>query len=263
MPYHSKNISTTPAKSLALMLTVFFISACSGGTGQYGAQQGSVRTPSEEVRTALCENRTSDAVTLLSAEPLAAPADRFYTALAFEQGGRPVTARRIYAELMNAGYMEQVMLRCGSSYMVRGNISEESGKHLAMIARDLQPMDVTPTSLITLHDGLPSQSPPSTANKKAKHTGPINVARPASQSPLGRWFAHLASYRSFDNAQKNKVNLEKKFPALANILDQWEVNVSGFAIRLGIRVQDKADATALCDSVKNQGAYCAVIDTSQ
>jgi hypothetical protein len=67
-----------------------------------------------------------------------------------------------------------------------------------------------------------------------------------------------------ENAKTHKATLEKKYPALTGILDQWELNVGGsLAVRMGVRVSVRADADRLCNAVKSQGDYCAVIDTSR
>jgi hypothetical protein len=122
-----------------------------------------------------------------------------------------------------------------------------------------------------LHDGI-APSGPIRVVDPIKFSGgapqsygrPSAVSKPSSQSPLGQWFVHLASYRSMDNAVKNRSTLEAKFPSLTGVIDQWELEVNGgTAVRLGVRVSERADATSLCNSVKSQQEYCAVIDTSR
>ena len=175
-------------------------------------------------------------------------------------------ARQLYAELMTAGYQNHVYLRCGNNVLANGTIGDESGRHLAMIAQTLQSMDVAMAPMPKLGDGLPPMMAPAAGgHAKAKRTShhAMTVTRPQSQSPLGRWFVHLASYRSLEHAKANKPTLEKEFPALAGILDQWEVDVHGFAIRLGVRLNDHQEAEDLCQSIKAQGQYCAVLDTQK
>ena len=221
------------------------------------------------VEQALCEGRAIDAARILTSEPLSSPADRFYTGLAFEESGRPIAARRIYADLMTSGAQDGVFARCGNTILADGPVSIEAGRRLAVIAVRMQAMDAARGEPLRLGDGLPatSEKPADIARTAPAAGGSVgprrDVSRPSSSSPLGRWFAHLASYRSYDHAMAGKTSLEKQYPALSGIIDQWEVNVSGYALRLGVRLSEKADATDLCAEVKSQGEYCAVMDTSQ
>ncbi|WP_262692146.1 hypothetical protein [Kordiimonas aestuarii] len=221
------------------------------------------------VEQALCEGRATDAARILTSEPLSSPADRFYTGLALEESGRPVAARRIYASLMTSGAQDGVFAHCGSMVLADGPVSAEAGRRLAIIASKLQTMDVARGEPLQFGVGLPpTQNKPSDVSRTApaagNGVGPRRaVTRPSGNSPLGRWFAHLASYRSYDHAMSGKSSLEKQYPALTDIIDQWEVNVGGYALRLGVRLSDKSDAKELCAQVKSQGEYCAVMDTSQ
>jgi hypothetical protein len=229
---------------------------------------GTMQRINPVVEQALCEGRASDAVRIMTSEPLLSPADRFYTALALEEGGRPIAARQIYATLMASGTQDGVFAHCGSMVLADGTVSAEAGKRLAMIATQLQSMDVARAEPIHFGPGLPpTSSKPADITRTAPAAGGggprRDVTRPSSSSPLGRWFAHLASYRSYDHANAGKESLTKKYPALDGIIDQWEVNVSGYALRLGVRTSEKGDASSLCAQVKSQGEYCAVMDTSE
>lgn len=255
------------AKSLVAAALCITVAACSSNGPARTA--GTVATPAASsemkatIKQALCEGRADDAVKQLTAEPLASPTDRFFLALSLEQSGHPTRAQMFYAQLMQTGYNGYVRVHCGRNVLVDGSVSEEAARRLAVIARNLAIMDVNLRPTPRLHKGIPPAEP---ASKKSGSTysGPaLDVGKPGSQSPFGQWFAHLASYRSIDNAMKNKGTLEGKFPALAGVIDQWEVITNGRqTIRLGIRVQEKADAQNLCQAVKSHGEYCAVIDTS-
>lgn len=255
------------ARSLAAATLCIAIAACSSGPDR---SAGTVKTPQASsemkatIKQALCEGRADDAVKQLTAEPLVSPTDRFFLALSLEQSGHPIRARMLYAQLMQTGYNGYVRVHCGRNVLVDGSVSEESARRLAVVARNLAIMDVNLRPTPKLHKGIPSAAPVKTKKSGSTYSGPaLDVGKPSSQSPFGQWFAHLASYRSIDNALKNKGTLEGKFPALAGVIDQWEVVTSGRqTIRLGIRVQDKADAQNLCQAVKSHGEYCAVIDTS-
>ncbi|MCJ9428293.1 hypothetical protein [Kordiimonas marina] len=258
--------SLTKLKAVLGLVPLAMLAACVGGPSPSAMGPGPTRAASPAVQSALCEGRADDAIKILSSEPLAAPSDQFYKALAYETGGQPIVARKLYAELMNAGYQGNVSLRCGNDYLANGTISDEAGRHLAMIAQQLQAMDVAAAPMPTLGNGLPSMSSMTSSHRATvRHTSShaMTVTRPASQSPLGRWFVHLASYRSLEHAKANKPTLEKMFPALAGILDQWEVDVHGFAVRLGVRLNDHQEAENLCQSIKAQGQYCAVLDTQK
>ncbi|WP_420428742.1 hypothetical protein [Kordiimonas sp.] len=249
---------------------LLLLAACDTGGMSRSVQPKGVTTQraSNAVEQAMCEGRAIDAARILISEPLSSPADRFYTGLALEQSGKPVAARRIYASLMSSGSRDRVFLRCGNEVMADGAVGSEAGRRLAIIASELQAMDAARMQPVRLDHSLPSitEKPADVARTTpaAGNTGPRrDVSRPSGSSPLGRWFAHLASYRSYEQAVSSKSILEKKYPALSGIIDQWEVNVGGFALRLGVRLQEKSDAQTLCSQVKSQGDYCAVMDTSQ
>ncbi|WP_417464156.1 hypothetical protein [Kordiimonas sp.] len=257
-------------KLVSLTTVLLLLGACAtGGTGRsVRPQSASVQRASDAVEQAMCEGRAIDAARMLMSEPLSSAPDRFYTGLALEQSGRPVAARRVYASLMNSGSRDMVFMRCGNEIMADGMVGSEAGRRLAIIASELQTMDVARMQPVRLDHGLPAmtEKPADVARTApaAGNTGPRrDVTRPSGSSPLGRWFAHLASYRSYEQAVSSKSILEKKYPALSGIIDQWEVNVGGFALRLGVRLQEKSDAQTMCNQVKSQGDYCAVLDTSQ
>ena len=244
-------------------LCLLALSACGGMSGPGPSAQ--VMRVSNTVESAICEGRAADAVTTLSSEPLSSPSDRFYLGLAYEESGRPITARRIYAGLMSSGANDQVYLRCADRVVASGSVSVEAGRRLAEIAGQLQQMDAARMGAVQLPDGLASVSdkPANTVRTSPANMARTAVTRPGSSSPLGRWFAHLSSYRSYEHAEENKSTLEKQFPALTGMIDQWEVNVNGLAVRLGVRISERGDAQLLCNQVKSQGEYCAVLDTSQ
>ena len=250
------------------LLTLLVVAACSNGGAGVRPAGTTTQRINPVVEQALCEGRAVDAAQLMTSEPLLSPADRFYTALTLEESGRPVAAQQIYASLMSSGAQDGVFAHCGSMILANGPVSAEAGRRLASIAAHLQAMDVARTPPLHFSPGLPAttQKPADVTRTApaAGGTGPRrNVTKPGSSSPLGRWFAHLASYRSYDHAMAGRDSLAKQYPALEGILDQWEVDVNGYALRLGVRTSDKADATSLCAQVKSQGEYCAVMDTSE
>lgn len=253
--------------SLTLMTACSSMPGFLGGSSTAPAATTSATTQrmSDNALSAICAGQAEQAVRLLTAEPLASPTDRFFTAYALEESGRPAAARKLYARLMQSGATEQVLIRCGGETLASGTIADESARRLATVSRNLALLDADLRPVQRLHAGLPSTSPaPKRSSSTNTYSGPaVPVTAPGSQSPFGQWFAHLASYMSLENAQKNRSTLEGQFPALKGIIDQWEVRSSGrTAIRLGIRVESKADAQRLCQAVKSQGKYCAVIDTS-
>jgi len=253
------------AKGAGFALSLLLVAACSSGPSGPKPTAGAKRAPTQ-VANALCEGRAADAVDMLSAEPLSGPVDRFFTALAMEKSGHPVSARKIYASLMTSGATDPVYLDCGSELLANGTVSSEAARRLALIAQDLRSLDVATARPQHLHEGLPTLDGGNGVSAVRPSSGfsstPMSVFRPGSTSPLGRWFAHLESYKSYQSAQENKPTLEAKYPSLTGYIDQWEVNVAGGVVRLGVRLDDRADARRLCQQVKSNGDYCAVLDTS-
>ncbi|WP_417449949.1 hypothetical protein [Kordiimonas sp.] len=265
---HTGNSGARAALGLVFLLVV---TACAAGgpSRRSVAPDARAQPIAPAVEQALCEGRATDAARILTSEPLSSPADRFYTGLALEESGRPIAARRIYASLMTSGARDTVFVHCGNTVLADGPISAEAGRRLALVATRLQAMDVARTEPLQFTGALPTtrEKPADTTRKTPASSAATaqrsDVTRPSGSSPLGRWFAHFASYRSYDHAMTGKSSLEKQYPALSGIIDQWEVNVGGYALRLGVRLSDRADASSLCAQVKSQGEYCAVMDTSQ
>ncbi|NVJ70023.1 MAG: hypothetical protein HWE08_06700 [Alphaproteobacteria bacterium] len=264
MHSHSKKTKAF-TKGASFALCFLLLAACGGSDGNISPVAGA-KHPTRQVENALCEGRPDDAIAILSSEPLAGPVDRFYTALAMEKGGRPVTARKIYAALMQQGATDTVFLRCGNVVLANGIVSEEAARRLATIAQELRALDVAAATPRKLHAGLPTINgngiSASSSPARSFSSTPMAVYRPQSTSPLGRWFAHLESYKSYQSALESKPVLEGKFPALKGYIDQWEVKVAGGVVRLGVRLDSKDDAVRLCRQVKSNGDYCAVLDTN-
>lgn len=262
MPNHSSPLGTIFVKSACVMLP-FLLIACGSTGGGMDTPVNQAQRAGSAIEAAICEGRAGDAVQILTAEPLVSPTDRFFKGLAFEQYGYAVSARREYAALMQSGNQERVFLRCGRETLANGSVSDEAARRLAIVAQQLRAMDVTTPNTRSLPVGLPGRGGnPTSSTAGYTSSSPMTVSRPSSTSPLGRWFAHLASYSSYQNAQTNKPTLEKKFPSLAGYIDQWEVNLRGGAVRLGVRLDSRDDATRLCNQVKSNGDYCAVLDTN-
>ena len=256
----------------ALKLTpLVFVAACSTfSSSSPSSRPGGplVQEMSDDLEAALCQGQAAQVADALLEEPLISPADRFFTALALEEAGAASRARLIYAAVMQSGSDDVVRARCPDRILADGPVKDEAGRRLAALSELLTAMDANLSPEPSLHEGIPASGPVRVVDgRKFPATfasgPPQSVSRPVSQSPLGQWFVHLSSYRSLDNAMKNKSTLETKFPALTGIIDQWELDVNGnLAIRLGVRVSDRDDANRLCNAIKSQQEYCAVIDTS-
>lgn len=257
----------------SLKLAPFAIVAACGvlSPSEPGSRTNSaaVQEMSPDLQTALCQGRAQEVVDALISEPLVSASDRFYTALALEEAGAGPRARQIYAGVMQTGSQDIVRARCADRVLANGPVSDEAARRLAALSELLTAMDMDLSPVPRLHEGIPPSGPERVVDGRkfpaSLASGPPGtVTRPASQSPLGQWFVHLASYRSMDNAMKNKSTLETRYPALAGIIDQWELDVGGsLAVRLGVRVRERGDANRLCNAVKSQAEYCAVIDTSR
>jgi len=259
------------ARMAASLFAIGLLGACSGGGFFSGADaptgaNGSTARMQDAVLDAMCEGHAEDAIALMTSEPLMSDADRFFVALATEVAGHPFRARMQYARLMQTGSTDKVSVRCGRRVLAEGMVSDEAAKRLAAVARDLSVLDANLRPNRQLHKGLPAATYTNgdgAGNGSNAPLGPARaVSRPGSQNPLGQWFAHLVSYRSIEAATKNRSVLEAKYPSLAGIIDQWEVDAGGMAIRLGVRLNSRAEADELCGSVKSQGSYCAVLDTA-
>ncbi len=262
-------------QKLLLCSATMLLAACSGN----GFLQSSPTAPSGETvpmpkpaLLAICQHNPVEALAILSEEPMASPADTFFTAVALEKSGHATKARQLYAGLMQSPTTENISIICGNETIAHGLISEEAGRRLASISRDLALLDVNMRPAKPLHAGLPHDTmapklaaiKPAARPARAKSKGPVtNLPTPVSNSPFGQWFVHLSSYRSTENAMKNTPTLEAKYPAFKGFIDQWEVDSRGTAIRLGVRVSDKPEADSLCAAVKNSGNYCAVMDTTK
>ncbi|MCK0069274.1 SPOR domain-containing protein [Kordiimonas laminariae] len=260
-------------KTSLFILATTLVAACSGGGSSKlpTAQTGRTIEMPRAALSALCQNAPVEALDLLSEEPMASPADRFFVAAALERGGMVTRARQIYAGLMQTNTRESVSILCGDEIIAYGPVPNEAGRRLAVISRDMALLDANLRPTRPLHKGLPASSKPQqtvlpAAGKPTprRTKGPVtSLPRPTTNSPFGNWFVHLSSYRSMDNAIKNRPTLETKYPALKGFIDQWEVDSGGTAIRLGVRLQDKSEADRLCAAIKNSGNYCAVMDTSR
>jgi len=267
---HNKPPFWRAAFKVGAALSLTLLTACEGGSlfgGGPSNSSGTVARMQRDAENAVCQGNANEAVRILAAEPLAAPTDRFFLALAVEESGGAPRARRLYTNLMQSGSSDYVYVSCGGRILADGSVSNEAARRLADISRDLAVMDVNLRPSLALHRGIPYSEKPSTSTSNANvntYSGPaLPVERPATQSPLGQWFVHLASYRSIESAVKNRSTLEDKFPVFSGIIDQWEVNVGGLAVRLGVRVSDKGEADRLCVAVKSNGAYCSVMNTTQ
>lgn len=275
------NTDTLNIRKLASMFKLaplLLLGACSTVSGMMGSSGPSsngnaVRPLPASLQTALCEGRGQEVIDTLTAEPLFSASDRFYIALALEETGGVMRARSIYATVMQTGSDDIVRVSCPGNTLADGRVTDEAARRLAALSQQLAALDVNLSPSQPLHDGLPRTSPISvnstgggSGTSSLSYSGGAGqtITRPSSQSPLGQWFAHLSSYGSLESATSNRATVERKFPALSGIIDQWELVVNGnTAIRLGVRVAEKSDADRLCNAVKSQGEYCAVIDTSQ
>lgn len=265
-PHGSLILSSLKLLPLALVAACGMLSPSGPGARSSG---GTLQEMTPDLQAALCQGRAQEVVDTLISEPLVSATDQFYTALALEEAGAGPRARLLYAGVMQSASQDRVMARCSDRVLANGPVADEAARRLAALSELLTAMDMDLSPVPRLHEGIPQSGPTRVVDGRKFPASfasgpPRTVTRPASQSPLGQWFVHLASYRSMDNAMKNKSTLETRYPALAGIIDQWELDVSGsLAVRLGVRVRDRADANRLCNAVKSQAEYCAVIDTSR
>lgn len=290
MPTNNPEANTFSIKSVmrsvwpkcAVLAFMTVLAACgpntAGPKSSFASNTASSLSPS--LQSALCQGRTDEVISALTGEPLMSSSDQFYLALAYEEAGALPKARALYGTVMQNSGSANVYANCPDRVLAAGPVGEEAGRRLASLSQHLAALDVNLAPPAPLHDGLPPSSPnqykepprnqsggltSGFAKSALSYTGAADqsVNKPTSQSPLGQWFAHLTSYRTMENAMKNRSTLEKKFPDLAGIIDQWELDVGGRkAIRLGVRLANKGEANRLCNSVKSRGEYCAVIDTS-
>ncbi len=272
---HAQNKIFIKLLKTSMVLSVAsLVGACSSGGSSFSSNSPSLRsgetmTMGSAAEAALCQNKPGRALAILSAEPFSSPTDKFFMAVALEKSGHANRARQTYASVMQSGSNDNVSLRCGNETIAMGAVTSEAGKRLANISRHLALLDVNMHPRPPLHRGLASMSRPvalppvrsSSGTRKPNQAPVTTLAAPRNQDPFGDWFVHLASYRSIDNATKSLPVLERKYPALAGNIDQWQVNSSGTAIRLGLRLNNKSEADSICAAIKQSSNYCAVLNT--
>ncbi|GHF16427.1 hypothetical protein GCM10017044_08390 [Kordiimonas sediminis] len=221
-----------------------------------------------------------------------APEQVFYTALFLERAGHPVRARSLYAGLLQQEAGPSVDVTCGDTVWARGPVAAEAARRLAHLAAELHNMGVRRESAPALHAGLPSNARPEAkvrmpdvgkSGGQAKAVAPraqpsrlkngnqsavgrqsasADIQVPQTVSADGVWFAHLASYKTAENAVRYRGELAETYPALAGHIVEWiAASSTGSVWRLGVRTTEWQDADRLCIAIRSSGAYCRVIDS--
>ncbi|UTW55240.1 SPOR domain-containing protein [Kordiimonas sp. SCSIO 12610] len=288
-------------KSSSLMIScVIILSACGAGNSldttnindpdTLGANEVVTLGP---IETAICENRPEGVPSILSQFQSFQTYDRFLSAYAYELDGHPIRAKAIYTSLDKTTLDDTaVSLTCGNTKHFEGTIRAIITMRLSAIDSQLKSLGVNFVGpLKPLHAGLaaaprqpiqivqtPTPEPivrkaaekpkaikpndkPSQANPFFK---PLEVTLPESVNANGRWFSHIASYGTLENANSYRSRLEDKYPALVGHIQDWQVTAkNGTAWRLGVRVNEWSDADRLCVIIRSKEEYCRVLDTAK
>jgi cell division septation protein DedD len=289
----------TALKTTLLIACLFGITACStlsgamvktNTTNKYANQNP---TPTE---LAICDGRTEVAKALARGDNNFSPKDRFISAYALELEGHPVIAKAIYMSLNDKDIEdERLSLSCNGVIHYDGEIVHLARSRIGIINAKLAAMDVDfAAPMRPIHSGLgpsiasqppikvatvqpssskqaPKAAQPTPAKKQpvqAENTNsffkPLTVTLPASVDSDGKWFAHIASYRTEENATAYLSTLEGKYPALAGNIESWQVVTNdGATWRLGVRANEWSDADRLCVIIRSKSDYCRVIDTAK
>ena len=256
---------------------------------------GTALAPSPDAVTVLCSTTPAPSALMTatsSGDDEMAQAS-FLTALANDLSGHGVTARRYYADVVSGPVDMDIRIICPDGrVLANGAIKNIASRSLVRIAGDLRAHDVVMTPPRTLHAGLPAQdpdentdgdgstgedgrydplrekprlpAPPQTGSAaRTAPATPVTVTTPPSASRSGTWFAHLTSYRTAEAAAAGVQALERQYPALQGLIDEWQVNVTGTVWRLGVTTVNWQDANTLCEEIRANGPYCRVLDRVQ
>jgi hypothetical protein len=253
-------------------------------------------TPTE---IAICEGRTEIAKALARGDNNFSAKEQFINAYALELQGHPVRAKAIYMSLSNNDkdtQSEHLSLRCDGivhydsplTDLVLSRISTINAKLLAMDAvfsgetepshTGLKSSKLSNKVIKVANARVPNteKAPPQPAKSITPIAPspkidaanpffkPLTVTLPESIDREGKWFAHIASYRTQENATAYLGTLEGKYPALAGNIESWQASTNnGITWRLGVRVSEWSDADRLCVIIRSKNDYCRVIDTAQ
>ncbi len=224
------------------------------------------------VISALCGGRNQEALDRLNTQP-SSISNLLLKAVALEKSGLPVKARNAYATVARSGNRQKMNVKC-KAVPLRGPLVEVASKRLIALQRKLVALDMDFMANTTkLHDSLGTPTPPkpvrkNSAKTKAKNRDTkglkliaLDVTRPRSHHPQGSWYAHLASYSSYENAIEYTSTLEKSYPALKGAISIWQISTAnGQAFRLGVPVEQWSEADRLCVTIRSTGEYCRVLD---
>jgi len=259
-------------RALPALLCSTLLAACAG----LGGSKPAASVPSL-IAEPFCRGDYIAAAETLSASGAMNNANRFYAAYIADLSGHGARARPLYAEVAASGDRTPVSLDCSGKRTLPAN--EAAAGRLAAVAMELRGMDAAAAPPFQLHKGLPHTKPvrvaetslpaaaqpakPVATPKPASRssTAPVELAAPASRNPAGRWFAHLTSYFSAEEAAGALAALGRRYPAVNGMFDTVQVVAKGRdAWRVGVRADDWADADRMCVAIRNAGDYCHVID---
>lgn len=250
------------------------LSACMGTSG---GQSIPLTAPNKDLKQALCAKSPAQAINLLN-QQADTPANNLYAAIAMEQGGRLVSARTLYQDLVNSGAQDGIKLTCDDSALnLSGSVSTIAAKKLNQVEQILKQHDVNLTPRKPLHAGLKAMKDPAASKtKKTAKTAQMNeqlaaglklntkIVMPPSANLSGTWFAHFASYFDAGKATNAITIFEKRYAPLKGSVGVWTVSTAkGTVWRVGVAANEWADTDRLCVTIRSRGAYCKVIDRLQ
>lgn len=281
----------------SLLLFGLMVTAGCGMTAEIGKPSRSINNlRANPIANAICAGRQSEIVTSIDSQSIFMVSDRFLIAYAYEMAGHPIRAKVIYQSIENyRPDNENIALTCEGSSLFEGNILDLSFERIGIIDAKLQKLDVNfAPSNGPVHQGLPpmevihkkvaagiektettqpkaqatpkdeTNSAPQQSNKQNAFFRPLKVTLPKSAGTDGQWFAHIASYKTQENANLYKTKLEGIYPELSGHIDEWQVNSNnGPTWRLGVRIREWSDADRLCVIIRSKEEYCRVLDTTK
>jgi hypothetical protein len=285
-------------KSRLLALVLFLLTGCAtpfdAAPPSKAPNTQSVSLTLSPTEAAICNGQYKEVHTTLKAKSELPPKSQLLDAYAYELGGHPIKAISIYQSLGdNDQTTGPVSLKCTDKTHYAGDFHQIIAARIHIITTQLTEMGVR-QSILTAphHSGLPptikqtvqqtstqnDPVPPSTnrvkktaiepqdQKPKAKNPffKPLEVSLPDSVSTTGQWFAHIASYRTEENANSYHSKLEEQYPALKGNIQKWQIATSkGPTWRLGVRMIEWSDADRLCVIIRSKEEYCRVINTTQ
>ncbi len=285
-------------KSRLLALGLFLLTGCAtpfdAAPPSKAPNTQSTSLTLSPAEAAICNGQYKEVHTILKTKFELPPKSRFLDAYAYELGGHPIKAISIYQSLAAANLATGPMsLKCMNQTHFTGDFHEIIAARIHIITAQLTEMGVR-QSILTAphHSGLPptikqavqqtsiqNDPVPPSANKVKKTAAELQGQKPKAKNPFfkhlevtlpdsvsanGQWFAHIASYRTEENANSYHGKLEEQYPALKGNTQKWQITTSkGPTWRLGVRVNEWSDADRLCVIIRSKEEYCRVIDTTK